>query len=103
VNTHCTLRKVFAFSDVTWRSPRGYRTAFAMEIFEAFFGRATLYHLYRFYCFVSTNPAQASWGGVYGIKPRRIVARFKRALVRSLLARIRNLQLRITRTHSVRF
>jgi len=97
VNTHCTLRKVFAFSDVTWRSPRGYRTAFAMEIFEAFFAGAPFYYIS---CFVSTDPAQASSGGVYGIKPRRIVARFK--LVRSLLARIRNLQLRTTRTHSVR-
>ena len=43
-----------------------------MEIFEAFFGGATFYYLT---CFVSTNPAQASSGGVYGIKPRRIVAR----------------------------
>jgi hypothetical protein len=40
---------------------RSYRTAFAMEVFEAFFGGATFYYLT---CFVSTNPAQASSGGV---------------------------------------
>ncbi len=69
-----------------------------MEIFETFFGGATFYYLF---CFVSTDPAQTSSGGVYGIKPRWIVARSRERWFDHFWARIRNLHVRTTRLHTV--